>query len=99
MEVNWKNGRLTGDVTEAIETAKGWLKQFYRKNNSFEKMSGIIEGGDKIDFRYSVFCTKFQRTFSIYAMKLLIIDFLKQGIYQKEVQEMKIDLKQIRKKL
>ena len=44
-----------------------------------------------------LFCTKFQRTFSIYAMKLLIIDFLKQGIYQTEVQEMKIDLNKFAK--
>ena len=43
-----ENGRLTGDVTEAVKTAKKWLKQFYHKNNSFEKMSRIIEGGDKM---------------------------------------------------
>lgn len=43
-----ENGRLTGDTTEAVKTAKKWLKQFYRKNNSFEKICRIIEGGEKM---------------------------------------------------
>ena len=43
-----ENGRLTGDVTEAVKTAKKWMKQFYQKNSSFDKMNNIIETGDKM---------------------------------------------------
>ena len=43
-----ENGKLIGDVTEAVKTAKKWMKQFYQKNSSFDKMNNIIETGDKM---------------------------------------------------